>query len=254
MCVPPLFTHVCVGLIIHTTGRGRLFLTQSRSDLASAIKSASEDVSAPFTVGPGQLLSTWTETRAKLGAEAGEPMGTFPVTKPSCRHPLSPSLRSLVLTQQFLLEVDQITGTTVSSRSLSSVYAIVRVASSPNDITIEYKDGQHRTYQSASREDLACSILDATLCIGNSDVSITECVSDGYRLLPRGVREQVSPPFIPPPPPPPSLIPPMCSPRWTRRAGSWRPSSGLTPLKRGTSRTSPRRPKPASSRPTRATA
>lgn len=118
-------------------------------------------------------------------------MSSFPVIKPSPRHPQSTgSSRTLVLTQHNLLETDTVGGGIISVRPLSSIYALVRV-STGTALRIEYNDSTYRTYLSSSRDALACSLLDAALCVGNVDVCVTEGVSDGYRLLPRGVREVV---------------------------------------------------------------
>ncbi|GMH66879.1 hypothetical protein TrRE_jg7825 [Triparma retinervis] len=182
------------GLTVYVTGRARLFLTSpnQRSDLASSIKSASENIGSPFEVGEGVLLSQWGDIRASYGKNCGESMCTFSVIKPSRRHVGSAgSLRSLVITQAFLIEKDSVGGGVVSVRSLADVYAIVRHRAKGDMIKIEYKDGTSRTYSCSERDDLACSLLDASLCVGNSDVSVTEGVSDGFRLLPRGVREVV---------------------------------------------------------------
>jgi hypothetical protein len=57
------------GLTVYVTGRARLFMTSpnQRSDLASSIKSASENIGSPFEVGEGVLLSQWGEIRASYG-------------------------------------------------------------------------------------------------------------------------------------------------------------------------------------------
>ncbi|GMI07357.1 hypothetical protein TrLO_g7538 [Triparma laevis f. longispina] len=181
------------GLTVYVNGRGRMFLTQAggRSGLASGLKEMSEAIGVPFKVGDGVSLNDWPQIRSSYGKNSGQPMSSFPVIKPSPRHPQSTgSSRTLVLTQHNLLETDTVGGGIISVRPLSSIYALVRV-STGTALRVEYNDSTYRTYLSSSRDALACSLLDAALCVGNVDVCVTEGVSDGYRLLPRGVREVV---------------------------------------------------------------
>jgi len=55
------------GITVHVNGRGRMFLTNpnQRSDLASSIKAASENIGSPFEVGEGVLLTQWGDIRAR---------------------------------------------------------------------------------------------------------------------------------------------------------------------------------------------
>ena len=132
-------------------------------------------------------------------------MCSYSVTKTSARHGLQKA-RNLVITQTHLVERDAATGATVSARGLQEIFAIVRrsgsdpgpgggggdaaaAAAGGMEVRIEYKDGQARTYSCSRRDALVCSLLDASLTSGNRDVCVTEGVSDGHRLLPRGERE-----------------------------------------------------------------
>lgn len=207
------------GIVITVSGRGRLFLVNgdgNRSDLASRIKAGSEECGVGFTIGAGVTskeflevsdfkLATfvhphltplcYSQTRAAYGTSVGEAMCAYSVTKQTQRHENSSSRpRTLTLTQDNILEKDTITGSTVSCRSLKSIFAIVRCSAShepsadstntntntnvnmDTKIRIEYKDGLSRTYFSSKRDALACSILDAALSTGNTDVCVTEGV------------------------------------------------------------------------------
>ena len=178
------------GLTIHVNGRGRLFLThpKERSDLASAIKKATENVGAGFTVGKGVKMTNWAELRRKYGSDAGNALCSFTAVKKSLRNAKG-QVRDLVVTQSHFLEKDASEGGVVSMRKLEDVYSIVRRGADSRVITLEYMDGSSRTYDLDDRDSFACSLLDAAMSAGNRDVCVTEGVSDNCRLTPRGVRE-----------------------------------------------------------------
>ena len=194
------------GIVIHITGRGRLFFVtgipssnssvslssaisstsggRARSDLASAMKRAADQIGVPFVIGQGTMVETWLQNRSELGSNAGEAICSYRVTKQTLRHK-NAVVRIIVVTSKYIVEKDPETGTTVSTRELSSVFAIVRNRGSETELCIEYKDGLSRTYFSTERDACACSILDACFQVGNASVSITEEKSDGSRLIPR---------------------------------------------------------------------
>jgi len=189
------------GIVIHTTGRGRLFFItggihagsvagpRARSDLASAMKRAADVIGVPFIVGQGVMLNSWLSIRSELGSNAGLAICSYSVTKPTKRQPapMSTHSRLMVITEKFIVEKDAEAGSVVSIRPLSNVFAIVRVRHSETELRIEYKNGQSRTYFSTERDAFCCSLLDACISVSNVHVGITEEISDGYRLSPRGV-------------------------------------------------------------------
>lgn len=195
------------GIVIHTTGRGRLFFVASstlnsnkcnvavnihtRSDLASAMKRAADVIGVPFVVGQGVMLNSWLSLRSELGSNAGLAICSYSVTKPTNRHAakgIQQQNRWVVITEKFVMEKDAESGSVVSIRPLANVFAIVRVRQSETELRIEYKNGQSRTYFSSERDAFACSLLDACISVKNG-CCITEEISDGYRLSPRGVED-----------------------------------------------------------------
>jgi len=217
------------GIVVHTTGRGRVFFVnvpynmaagggsrgpivgngiveaspsapnagsngvgRARSDLASAMKRSADQIGVPFVVGQGIMLDSWLQLRAELGSDCGEAICSYRVTKPTRRHVGTTILRTLFLTPKYIVEKDPATGTVVSLRSLSSVFVVVRLRESETELCIEYKDGQSRTYYSTERDALACSILDACASADNISVGITEEKSDGHRLTPRDTQTNTS--------------------------------------------------------------
>uniref|UniRef100_A0A7S1BP53 J domain-containing protein n=1 Tax=Corethron hystrix TaxID=216773 RepID=A0A7S1BP53_9STRA len=179
------------GIILYVTGRGRLFFlspsprSNIRSDLASALKDATESLGTSFVIGPGIPWTDWIQRRSALGQDAGTPVCVHRVTKCTPRHPDLPALRrEVAVTPTHVVERDPGAVAAVSCRSLTDLHALVRL--DDTSLRLEYTDGQARTYASPARDALACSILDCCLSVGHKDVAVTEGGADGRRLLPRG--------------------------------------------------------------------
>lgn len=108
----------------------------------------------------------------------------FTVHKNSSRHN-EPQRRTLCLSDTCLLERDPQTYNICTLKPLSEVFALVRDNLNPQLFTIQYFDGQSRSYMATDRDSLLASLLDGVRASGNKDVHVKMYpVTRGRRLGP----------------------------------------------------------------------
>ena len=83
----------------------------------------------------------------------------FTVQKLSPRR-IDPVRRTLCLTEATLLERDPSTYNIITLRPLGMIAALVRVRENPQQLTIQWTDGENRSYLSTDRDSLLASLLD----------------------------------------------------------------------------------------------
>lgn len=108
----------------------------------------------------------------------------FTVQKLSSRR-LEPVRRTLCLTEATLLERDPSTYNIITLKPLGLVAALVRGKENPQMLTIQYTDGENRSYLSTDRDSLLASLLDGARAAGNPDVHVRmHFLERGKRLGP----------------------------------------------------------------------
>ena len=108
----------------------------------------------------------------------------FTVQKLSPRR-IDPVRRTLCLTEATLLERDPSTYNIITLKPLAMVAALVRVKENPQQLTIQWTDGESRNYLSTDRDSLLASLLDGARAAGNPDVHVRMSnLERGKRLTP----------------------------------------------------------------------
>ncbi|XP_063990665.1 dnaJ homolog subfamily C member 13 isoform X3 [Diachasmimorpha longicaudata] len=108
----------------------------------------------------------------------------FTVHKISSRHS-DPQRRTLCLSDMCLLERDPQTYNICTLRPLSDIFALVRDNANPQLFTIQYLNGQMRSYMATDRDSLLASLLDGVRASGNRDVHVKMSpIARGKRLGP----------------------------------------------------------------------
>ena len=96
-----------------------------------------------------------------------------------------PVRRILCLTESTLLERDPATYNAITLKPLSMVAALVRQKENPQMLSIQYTDGEARSYLSTDRDSLLASLLDGSRASGNPDVHVRmSWLERGKRLGP----------------------------------------------------------------------
>ncbi|KAF7993906.1 hypothetical protein HCN44_011175 [Aphidius gifuensis] len=180
---PDGFVIVCAGF-----GRLHLFASQKVDDIKKKIVD-----SAQINLGINMKVLKETIpfdefTVQRFGRFSGDEYITsiseFTVHKISTRHS-EPQRRTLCLSDTCLLERDPQTYNICTLRPLSDVFALVRDNLNPQLFTIQYLNGQIRSYMATDRDSLLASLLDGVRASGNRDVHIKMCpISRGKRLGP----------------------------------------------------------------------
>ncbi|GJQ87934.1 putative dnaJ homolog subfamily C member [Trypoxylus dichotomus] len=100
------------------------------------------------------------------------------------RHP-EPVKRTLCLSETCLLERDPQTYSICTLRPLGDIFALVRSNDNPQLLSIEYINGQVRSYTATDRDALLASLLDGVRASGNRNVHVTMVNTDkGLRVGP----------------------------------------------------------------------
>lgn len=108
----------------------------------------------------------------------------FTVHKISSRHS-DPQRRTLCLSDTCLLERDPQTYNICTLRPLSDIFVLVRDNANPQLFTIQYLNGQLRSYMATDRDSLLASLLDGVRASGNRDVHVKmNLIARGKRLGP----------------------------------------------------------------------
>ncbi|XP_014205201.1 dnaJ homolog subfamily C member 13 isoform X1 [Copidosoma floridanum] len=106
----------------------------------------------------------------------------FTVQKNSSRHSEA-QRRTLCLSDTCLLERDPQTYNICTLRPLSDIFALVRDNQNPQLFTVQYINGQRRSYMATDRDSLLASLLDGVRASGNRDVHIKmHPINRGKRL------------------------------------------------------------------------
>lgn len=108
----------------------------------------------------------------------------FTVHKISTRHS-DPQRRTLCLSDTCLLERDPQTYNICTLRPLADVFVLVRDYANPQLFTIQYVNGQMRSYMATDRDSLLASLMDGVRASGNRDVHVKMSpIARGKRLGP----------------------------------------------------------------------
>ncbi|XP_072378328.1 dnaJ homolog subfamily C member 13 [Diabrotica undecimpunctata] len=99
-----------------------------------------------------------------------------------------PVRRTLCLSEHCILERDPQTYSICTLQPLNNIFALVRDNSNLQLFSIEYLNGQTRTYTTTDRDSLLASLLDGVRAAGNKDVHVTMVATDrGLRLSPLSI-------------------------------------------------------------------
>ncbi|XP_066599154.1 dnaJ homolog subfamily C member 13 isoform X2 [Prorops nasuta] len=128
----------------------------------------------------------------RLGKFSGDEFITsvseFTVHKQSSRHS-EPPRRILCLSDTCLLERDPQTYNICTLRPLSDIFALIRDNENPQLFTIQYLNGQMRSYTATDRDSLLASLLDGVRASGNRDIHVRMYpIARGKRLGPLNLR------------------------------------------------------------------
>lgn len=112
-------------------------------------------------------------------------MSEFVVHKVRPSRHIEPMRRTFCLSDTCILERDLQTYSVVCLRPLSDVFALVRDPDHPQRFSIEYLNGQTRTYMAGERDALLASLLDGVRSAGQRDVHVrSSSTPRGYRFGP----------------------------------------------------------------------
>ncbi|KAK9875337.1 hypothetical protein WA026_007733 [Henosepilachna vigintioctopunctata] len=125
--------------------------------------------------------------RQRFGTYSGDEhltsVSEFSVHKIHKARHTEPLRRTLCLSETCLLERDPQTYSICTLRPLGHIFALVRDNANPQMFSIEYIDGQIRTYTAIDRDSLLASLLDGVRASGNRDVHIKMIPTErGFRL------------------------------------------------------------------------
>lgn len=137
----------------------------------------------------GQPISLEDFQRQRLGKYSDDEYLTsvseFHVHKIHKPRHSEPVRRILCLSEVCLLERDHQTYSICTLKPLCDIFALVRGEDNPQLFSIEYINGQVRTYTSTDRDSLLASLLDGVRASGNKDIYVTMVSTDrGLRLGP----------------------------------------------------------------------
>lgn len=177
------FVVVCGGF-----GRLHLFASQYVEEIKKKlVESAMNNLGISIRVPKDSII--FDEFAAqRFGKFSGDEnitsVSEFTVHKNSSRHSEA-QRRTLCLSDTCLLERDPQTYNICTLRPLSDIFAIIRDNKNPQLFTIQYINGQTRSYIATDRDSLIASLLDGVRASGNRDVHVKmHSVARGKRLGP----------------------------------------------------------------------
>lgn len=141
-----------LGIAFHCLGRNRIYLCEGREDLAQRCTMRAKAAGIALKQVQSAPLSTIQDeklTYHRLGRapqEGGHPppaITVYSVEKITQRHP-RPVSRRLEVTDRTLVELDMGTGAMISSRTLDTLFALVRCPQEARKFTVEWMDGSSR--------------------------------------------------------------------------------------------------------------
>lgn len=177
------FVVVCGGF-----GRLHLFASQYIEEIKRKLmESAMNNLGISIRV-PKESIKLDDCFAQRLGKFSGDEhitsVSEFTVHKNSSRH-LEPQRRTLCLSDTCLLERDPQTYNVCTLRPLSDIFALIRDNQNPQLFTIQYINGQMRSYTATDRDSLLASLLDGVRASGNRDVHVKmHPIARGKRLGP----------------------------------------------------------------------
>lgn len=168
-------------------GRLHLFASESKAEVLQAVA----DHAAQFVgvaLQPPKAMKFDAFTLRKFGKFSDDlhitSLSEFTVYKQSHRHP-DPVRRQLCLTETCVLERDPATYSIVSVRPLGAIAALVRHLDNTQLFSVQYVNGDMRSYTSTQRDSLLASFLDGVRGSGNRDVHVRMTWLElGKRLCP----------------------------------------------------------------------
>ncbi|KJE90900.1 DnaJ domain-containing protein RME-8 [Capsaspora owczarzaki ATCC 30864] len=183
------------GFAIQYNGFSRLhvFAVEKRDDLFKSLSEhANTYIGLVLRASKDKTITMNDFTLKRLGRfgddESITSMAEFIVQKETPRHQ-DPIGRILCLTERCLLERDPGTYNIVTLRSLLDVFALIRHQEDIQRFTVEYKNGDRRSYISTERDSLLATVLDGVRACGNRDAYI--------RLVPTSRPTRVGSLYIP---------------------------------------------------------
>ncbi|XP_043463949.1 dnaJ homolog subfamily C member 13 [Leptopilina heterotoma] len=178
------------GFVIVYGGFGRLhlFASEHMEEIKKKLLESSSNnlgISIKVLKEPIQLDDFVSQRFGKFsGDEHITSVSEFTVHKNSPRH-LDPQRRTLCLSDTCVLERDPQTYSICTLRPLSDVFALIRDQMNPQLFSIQYVNGQIRSYIATDRDSLLASLLDGVRASGNRDVHIRMfSIARGKRLGP----------------------------------------------------------------------
>ncbi|XP_030761294.1 dnaJ homolog subfamily C member 13-like [Sitophilus oryzae] len=179
------------GFVIVCGGFGRLHLFQSvdfEEIKVKILENAATNLHVTIKV-LGQPISLEDFQRQRFGKYSDDEFLTsvseFVVHKIHKPRHSEPVRRTLCLSEVCLLERDPQTYSICTLQPLCDIFALVRNNANPQLFSIEYVNGQIRTYTTTDRDSLLASLLDGVRASGNKDVHVTMVPTQrGFRLGP----------------------------------------------------------------------
>ncbi|CAG9563804.1 unnamed protein product [Danaus chrysippus] len=180
------------GFVLAVGGYSRLHLFSNAMDHQIIINKMLEMASLTMSISIKVLSATITLNDyhdQRFGKYSGDQHQTslseFLVHKVNPARHMEPMRRTLCLSDTCILERDPQTYSVVCLRPLSDVFAFVRYPDHPQKFSIEYLNGQTRTYLAGERDSLLASLVDGVRSAGQRDVHVRSARTPrGYRLGP----------------------------------------------------------------------
>ncbi|XP_063386094.1 dnaJ homolog subfamily C member 13 [Cydia fagiglandana] len=180
------------GFVLAVGGYSRLHLFSNAMDHQTIINKMLEMANLTLSISI-KVLNTMITLEdyhnQRFGKYSGDQHQTslseFIVHKVNPARHMEPMRRTLCLSDTCILERDPQTYSVVCLRPLSDVFALVRDRDHPQKFSIEYMNGQTRTYMAGERDALLASLLDGVRSAGQRDVHVRSGATPrGYRLGP----------------------------------------------------------------------
>ncbi|XP_028029747.1 dnaJ homolog subfamily C member 13 isoform X2 [Bombyx mandarina] len=183
---------VAGGFMLAVGGYSRLHLFSNAMDHQIIINKMLELANLTLSISIKVLSATITLDDyhdQRFGKYSGDQHQTslseFIVHKVNPARHMEPMRRTLCLSDTCILERDPQTYSVVCLRPLSDVFALIRDPEQPQKFSIEYMNGQTRTYLAGERDALLASLLDGVRSAGQRDVHVRSTYTPrGYRLGP----------------------------------------------------------------------
>ena len=177
------------GFVVVRSNFGRLhfFATEGREELLRKVQEEAINGTG-LVLRKKEAVNLAAFQRGRFGQFSADEFVTsiseFVVQKMSSRK-TDPIRRILCLTEATLLERDPATYNAITLKPLSMVAALVRQKENPQLLSIQYTDGEARSYLSTDRDALLASLLDGARAAGNPDVHVRmSWLERGKRLGP----------------------------------------------------------------------